>query len=143
MQNRSGNFVEDDCDAYYLHGCETWSLTLRKERRLRLFEKDTGPKRDDVTGEWRKVHKKELRDLYSSPNIILVKKSRRWRGVWHVWEIRQVPTEFWWGYLRERDQLGDLGVDGRVIIDWIFKKLDAQAWTGFIWLRLGTNGGRL
>jgi hypothetical protein len=53
---------------------------LKKERRLRVFEEDTGPKRDDVTGEWRKRHKKELRDLHSSPNVILVKKLRRWAG---------------------------------------------------------------
>jgi hypothetical protein len=55
-----------------LYGCETWSLTLREEHRLRLFENRVlrrifGPKRDEVTGEWRKLHNKELHDLYSSP----------------------------------------------------------------------------
>jgi hypothetical protein len=58
-----------------LYGCETWSLTLRKEHRLKVFENRVlrrifGPKRDAVTGEWRKVHNEELRDLYSSPSII-------------------------------------------------------------------------
>ena len=58
-----------------LYGCETWSLTLREERRLRMFEDRVlrrvfGPKRDEVTGEWRKLHKEELRDLYSLPNIV-------------------------------------------------------------------------
>jgi hypothetical protein len=58
-----------------LLGSETWSLTLREEQRLRMFEnmvlrKIFGPKRDDVTGEWRKLHNKELHNLYSSPNII-------------------------------------------------------------------------
>ena len=53
-----------------LYGCETWSMTLREERRLRVFENRVlrrvfGPKRDEVTGEWRKFHKEELRDLYS------------------------------------------------------------------------------
>ena len=53
----------------FLYGCETWSLTLRKERRLRVFENRVlrrvfGPKRDDVTGEWRKLHNEELSDLY-------------------------------------------------------------------------------
>ena len=58
-----------------LYGCETWSLTLREERRLRVFENRVlmrifGPKRDEVTGEWRKLHIEELNDLYSSPIII-------------------------------------------------------------------------
>ena len=59
-----------------LYGCETWSLTLREERRLRVFENRVlrgvfGPKRDEVTGEWRKMHNEELNDLYSLPNIVL------------------------------------------------------------------------
>jgi hypothetical protein len=58
-----------------LHECETWSLTLREEYRLRVFEnrvprKIFGPKRDEVTSEWRKLRNKELRDLYSSPSEI-------------------------------------------------------------------------
>jgi hypothetical protein len=67
-----------------LYGRETWSLTLREEHRLRVFEnmvlrKIFGPKRNEVTGEWRRLHKEELNDLYSSPNIIRVIKSRRIR----------------------------------------------------------------
>jgi hypothetical protein len=64
-----------------LYGCKTWSLTLREERRLWVFEnrvlrKLFGPKRDEVTGEWRKLHDEELNDLYSLPNTVRVVKSR-------------------------------------------------------------------
>jgi len=64
-----------------LYGCETWSLILREERRLRVFDNRVlrrifGPKRDEVTGQWRKLHNEELRDLYCSPNIVRVIKSR-------------------------------------------------------------------
>jgi hypothetical protein len=72
-----------------LYGRETWSLTLRKERRLRVFEKRVlrrvfGPKRDEVTGEWRKLHNEEVNNLYSSPNIVRVINSRRMRWAGHV-----------------------------------------------------------
>jgi hypothetical protein len=71
------------------YGCETWSLTLREEQRLRVFEnrvlrKIFGPKRDEATGEWRRLHNEELNDLYSSPNILRVIKSRRMRRAGHV-----------------------------------------------------------
>ena len=72
-----------------LYGCETWLLTLREECRLRVFENRVlrrvfGPKRDEVTGEWRKLHNEELRDLYSLPKIVQVAKSRRMRWAGHV-----------------------------------------------------------
>jgi hypothetical protein len=78
-----------------LYGCETWSLTLRGEHRLRVFENREpgrifGPKRDEVTGDWRKLHIEELHKLYSSPNIISMIKSR-----WHI--------GYWWESQKERD----------------------------------------
>jgi hypothetical protein len=72
-----------------LYGCETWSLTLREEHRLEVFENRVlwrifGPKRDEVTGEWRKLHNEELHELYSSPSIIRIIKARKMRWAWHV-----------------------------------------------------------
>jgi hypothetical protein len=99
-----------------LYGCETWSLTLREEHRLGMFENRIlrrifGPKRDEVTGEWRKPHNEELRDLYSSPSIIRIMKARRMKWAGHVarmGEKRNVyrlfvgKTEEWRGLGRPR-----------------------------------------
>ena len=72
-----------------LYGYETWSLILTEERKLRVFENMVlrrifGPRRDEVRGEWRRVHNEELNDLYSSPNIVRVIKLRRVRWAGHV-----------------------------------------------------------
>jgi hypothetical protein len=75
-----------------LFGCETWSLTLREEHRPKVFEnrvlrKIFGPKRDEMVGDWRKLHNEERHDLYSSPDIIRMIYSRRMRWVGHVARI--------------------------------------------------------
>jgi hypothetical protein len=78
--------------ACVFYGCETWSLTLREERRLRVFENRVlrrifGPKRDEVTEEWRKLHNEKLNDLYSSPTFVRAIKSRIMRLARHVARI--------------------------------------------------------
>ena len=99
-----------------LYGCETWSLILREERRLRVFENRVlgrifGHKRDEVTREWRKLHNEELNDLYCSPNIFRVIKWRIMRWAGHVARMGERR-----GVYRERDHLGDPGADGRIIL---------------------------
>jgi hypothetical protein len=93
-----------------LYGCETWSLILREKHRLRVFENRVlrrifGPKRDEVTGQWRKLHNGELHNLYSSPNIIRTIKSRRMRWAGHVARMgeREMHIGYWWGSQKEGD----------------------------------------
>jgi hypothetical protein len=81
-----------------LYECESWSLTLREEHRPKIFENRVlrrifGPKRDEVTGRWRKLHNEELRDLYSSPCIIIIKLRRmRWSG--HVARMEEKRNSY-------------------------------------------------
>jgi hypothetical protein len=101
---------------------------LREERRLRVFKnrvlrKIFGPKGYAVTREWRKLHNEEHNDLHPSPNMVRMIKLRiiRWAG--HVARMArgEAYTGCWWGNLRERDHLGDPGIDGRIILRWIFR----------------------
>jgi hypothetical protein len=112
-----------------VYGCETWSLTLREERRLKVFEHRVltiifGPMRDDITGERRKQHNEELNDLYSPRSIVSVIKSRRMRWAGHVANMRERRgvNRVWWGNLSERDHLGDRGVDEATVLICILKK---------------------
>jgi hypothetical protein len=107
-----------------LYGCETWSLTVRKEHKLRVFENKVsrrifGQKRDGVTGGWRKLHKEELHNLYSSPSIIRIIKSRRmrWADMWHEWEGKRPlgrPRRRWIDNITM-----DLLEIGLSVVDWI------------------------
>jgi hypothetical protein len=133
-----------------LYGCETWSLTLREERRLRVFENRVlrrvfRPKMDEVTGEWGKLHKEELNDLYSLPNILRVVKSRRMRWAGHVARMGEDRGVYrvLVGKPEGKRPLGGQDVDGRIILKWIFRKLGGVVGTGWSWLRIGTGGGHL
>jgi hypothetical protein len=131
-----------------LYGCETWSLTLREEHGLSVFENRVlrrifGPKRDEVTGEWRKLHNEELNDLCSSPNIIRVIKSRimRWAGhVARMGEGRGV-YRILVGRPEGRIPLGRPRRRWEDNIKMYLQEVGWGAWTGLIWLRIGTGGG--
>jgi hypothetical protein len=107
---------------------------MREERRLgfsefRVLKRIFGPRRDEVTGEWRKLCNEENNDLHSSPKIIQVIKSRRmrWAGdVACMGRRGEVHKGFWLGNLRERSHLEDPDVDGRIILKWIFRKWDGE-----------------
>jgi hypothetical protein len=106
----------------------------------RVLRRIFGSKRDEATGEWRRLGNKELNDLYSSPNIFRVIKSRGMRWAGHVARMGKgdVHTGFWWGDPRGGDHLGDPGTDGRIILKRIFKKRD---W-GMNWIELGHDRDR-
>jgi len=133
-----------------LYGRETWSLTLREEWKLRVFENMVlrrifGPRRDEITGEWRRLHKEELNDLYSSHNIVRVIKSRRMRWAGHVARMGEERgcIGSCLGNRREGDHWGDLGIDGWIIFGWISWRWDVGMWTGSGWPRIETVGERL
>jgi hypothetical protein len=130
-----------------LYGCETWSLMLGKEHRLRVFENKVlrrifGPKRDEVTGGWRKLHNEELHGLYSSPSIVRVIKARRMRWAGHVVHMGEVRGAYniLDGKPERRRPLGrprrrwednikmDLGETGFGDVDWIHLAQDMDKW---------------
>jgi len=98
-----------------------------------------------IIPEWRKLHNEELNDLYSSPNIVRVIKSRRMRWAGHVARMGEGRGVYrvLVGNRRVRDNWRDPGVDGRIILRWILRKWVVGVWTGSSWLRIGTGGGHL
>jgi len=125
-------------------------LTLREEKKLRVFENMVlrrifGPRKDEVTGEWRRLHNGELNDLYSSPNIVRVIKSRRMRWAGHVARMGEERgvCRVLVGKPEGRNHWRDLGVDGRIILKRISRRWDVCIWTGLDCPRIETGGGRL
>jgi hypothetical protein len=111
-----------------LYGCETWSLTLREEYRLRVLENRVlrrifGPKWDVVTGEWRKLLNGEIHNLYSPPNIIRTVKPRMIKLRGHVARMgKRMHMGYCWKFQKEKDHWGNLDVGGRIILKWILEK---------------------
>jgi len=125
-------------------------MTSREERKLKVFENVVlkrifGPRREEVTGEWRRLHNGEINDLYSSPNIVRVIKPRKMRWAGHMARVGEERgcIGSWWGNRSEGDQWGDLGVDGWLILGRISTRWDVGIWTGLGWPRIETGGGRL
>jgi hypothetical protein len=133
-----------------LYGCETWSLALREEHRLRVFENRVlrrifGPKGDEVTGEWRKLHNGELHNLYISPDIIRQIKSRRMRWAGHVARMGE-GRNLYRVLVGKAEGKSPLGRPRRRWEDGIkmyVEETDGWVWSGFTWLRVGIVGGLL
>jgi hypothetical protein len=131
-----------------LYGCATWSLTLRKEHRLRVFENRVlrrifGPKRDEVTGGWRNMHNVELRDLYSSPSKIRIIKSRKMTWTGHVARMGEKGNadRLLIGKPEgKRRQKKNQDVGGWIILSWILKIQNGVVSIGLVWLRIGISG---
>jgi hypothetical protein len=118
-----------------------FGLTFRVKRRTTVFEngvlrKIAGPKRDEVTGKWRRLHNERLNVLYTyfSLGIIRVIKSRIMRCMWQVarMENRRGAYRVMVGRSEGKSHLEDIGIDGKIILKWVSKKWDREAWIGVI-----------
>jgi hypothetical protein len=135
-----------------LYGCETRYLTkmidcgcFEKREPRRIF----GSKREEVTGDWRRLHNEKLRNLYPSPNIIRMMKSKRMLLVGHVArmcimyvcvrerEIAEMHTKCWSVNVKGKDHFEELGIDGRVIIRMVLREAGLQ---GVYWIHLAHDG---
>jgi hypothetical protein len=108
----------------------------------RVLRRIFGPKRDEVTAEWRKLHNEELCDLYSSPSIIRIIKSRRMRWVWYVSRMgeKRNACRLLLAKIAVKRPLGRPRVGGWIILGWILERWDGVMWTGLVRLRIETGG---
>ena len=106
-----------------------------------MFRRIFGPRRNEVTSEWRRLHNEELNDLYCSPNIVRVIKSRRMRWARHVARMGE-EKGLYRVLLGKPEGRRPLGVDGWIKVGWI-SRWDVGIWIGLGWPRLETGGGRL
>ena len=110
-----------------------------------MLRRISGPRRDEVTVEWRRLHNEKLNDLYTSPIIVRVIKSKRMRWTGHVARMGE-EREVYRVLVRnpgEGEHWGDLGVDGWIILGWISRRRDVGIWTVLGWPRIERVGGRL
>jgi hypothetical protein len=118
-------------------GVKLWRLTLREECRLKVFENRVlrrifGPKRDEGRGGWRRLHNEKLYTLYSSPDVIRMTKLRKTRLTENVARMgeRKSRRKVLVGQPERRNNLENQGVDGRIIVKWIFEKWNCVIWIG-------------
>ena len=134
---------------------ETWSLALREERRLRVFKnrvlrKIFGLKRNEVTGENRRLPDEERNDLYSH-QMLFERSNEEECELWWMWFVSRrgkVHAGLWWGDVTDEDYFEDVDgitqwkhADGMFILKQIFKKWDGELLTGVIWLRIKAGVG--
>jgi hypothetical protein len=124
-------------------GAKLGSLTLREENRPRMFENQmlrriSGPKRDEVMGDWRKLHNEELHNLYSSPNIIRMIKSRRMSWAGHVARMGETRN----AHMGKPEGKRPLGRPRRRWVDNIKMVLREIGWDGINWIKLAQNRDR-
>jgi hypothetical protein len=121
-------------------------LTLREINGVQMFENRVlrvklGAVRVEAMGNWREVYNEKLNDLYSSPNIMCMIKTRRLRWAGHVACTGEKRNAYrvWVGKPEERGHLEGLGIEERIILKWMLKKQDGKAWAGLLWLSIGTS----